>query len=121
MVKIPPLIKQPLKNYLQELINSYQLDHVILFGSQVQGTSHSGSDIDLAIFSTDATDENRIKIMADCLLKTMPYHLDIQPLVYPLADYDSDNDFIQQEIIGRGIDITPQRKPHSQQKSFHQG
>ncbi len=106
MAKIPIAIKQPLRNYLDDLVQYYKLDRVILFGSQVQGNTRPDSDIDIAIFSTDATDENRLKIMADCLLKTMPYKLDIQPLVYPLADYYADNDFIQQEIIGRGIEIS---------------
>jgi hypothetical protein len=43
--------------------------------------------------------------MADCWLKTRGYKLDIQPIVYPLADYYGDNDFIQNEIIARGIEI----------------
>jgi predicted nucleotidyltransferase len=105
MVEIPIAIKQSLDNYVAELTRSYHLNHVILFGSWAQGTPHKDSDIDLAIFSSDATDENRLELMADCLLKTLPYKLDIQPLVYPLADYDSDNDFIREEIIARGIEI----------------
>jgi hypothetical protein len=44
--------------------------------------------------------------MADCWLKIVGYKLDIQPVVYPLADYYGDNDFIQDEIIGRGIEIS---------------
>ena len=105
MAEIPIGIKQALDNYLANLAHYYHLNHIILFGSWAKGTPHQDSDIDLAIFSSDATDENRLEIMADCLLKSMPYKLDIQPLVYPLADYTSDNDFIQEEIIARGIEI----------------
>ncbi len=43
--------------------------------------------------------------MADFWLKSIPYKLDIQPLVYPLSDYKADNDFIPKEIITRGIEI----------------
>ncbi len=106
MVEIPITFEQTLTEYLIDLSQSYQLNHVVLFGSQIQGNAKPDSDIDIAIFSTDATDENRMGIMADCLLKTLPYHLDIQPLVYPLSDYTADNDFIQQEIIARGIEIS---------------
>jgi predicted nucleotidyltransferase len=106
MVEISVALKQALERYLSDIANFYQLDHVILFGSWAKGNPHSDSDVDLAIFSTDATNENRLKIMADCLLKTLPYKLDIQPLVYPLSDYNSDNDFIQNEIIARGIEIS---------------
>ena len=106
MVEIPINIKQALENYLVDLAHHYHLNHIVLFGSWATGTPHRDSDIDLAIFSSDATDENRLDIMADFLLKTMPFKLDIQPLVFPLSDYNSDNDFIQEEIIARGIEIS---------------
>jgi hypothetical protein len=106
MAEIPTIVEQTLKDYLNDLTKYYRLDHVILFGSTAQRTAKSDSDIDLAIFSADATDENRLQIMADCWLKTLPYPFDIQPVVYPLADYyDTTNDFIQKEIIARGIEI----------------
>lgn len=105
MAKISPTIERPLKSYLGDLAKYYHLDRVILFGSQIHGNVKPSSDIDIAIFSKDATDENRLEIMTQCWLKTFGYKLDIQPLVYPLADYYSDNDFIQQEIIAKGIEI----------------
>lgn len=106
MAEISITIEQALKDYLSDLAQYYLLDRVILFGSMAQGRAKPDSDIDLAIFSSDVTDENRLKIMADCWLKTMPYHLDIQPVVYPLADYyDTTNDFIQKEIIAGGVEI----------------
>jgi predicted nucleotidyltransferase len=105
MAEIPTTIEQPLKEYLYNLNQHYHLDRVILFGSMAQGTFDQDSDIDLAIFSIDVTEENEIDVMADCLLRAMPYKLDIQPVVYPAADFYSDNDFIQNEIISRGIEI----------------
>lgn len=105
MVTLPAIIEQALKDYLKELAEIYQIDHAILFGSYAEGTTRSDSDIDLAIFAADATDDNRLEIMADCWLKTVPYKLDIQPVVYPSADYTADNDFIQKEIIGKGVEL----------------
>ncbi len=105
MAKISTAIEQSLKNYLLELSQIYQLDRVFLFGSLARGTANRDSDIDLAIFSADVTNANRRQIMADFWLKSIPYKLDIQPLLYPLSDYKADNDFIQKEIIARGIEI----------------
>ncbi len=105
MVEIPIVIEQSLKNYLSDLAKHYRLDRVFLFGSLAQGTTNRDSDIDLAIFSADVTNANRRQIMADFWLKSIPYKLDIQPLLYPLSDYKADNDFIQKEIIARGIEI----------------
>lgn len=85
---------------------NYKVEHIILFGSRAHGTQHKESDIDLAIFSSEFTPDNEIAVMADLMLRAMPYHLDIQPLVFPLEDYHSDNDFIQEEIIKRGIELT---------------
>jgi len=106
VAEIPTAIEQKLEAYLQDLARHYRLNHVILFGSMAQGTANRHSDIDLAIFSADATDENRLEIMSDCWLKIMGCKLDIQPIVFSLEDYyDSSNDFIQKEIIARGIEI----------------
>lgn len=114
MVEIPLTLARLLTDYLEELAKYYHLGHVILFGSQAQGAARRDSDIDLAVFSTDVTDDNEIEIMADMMIKAMPYKLNIQPLVFPLSDYDSDNDFIQNEIIARGIELAapaPASKP----------
>ena len=106
MAQVPITIEQSLKSYLNNLAQYYRLERVILFGSFAQGTFHRDSDIDLAIFSPDVTEENEIDIMTDLMIPAMPYKLDIQPLVFPLADYyDTTNDFIQKEIIAHGIEI----------------
>ena len=105
MAQIPVTIETSLNNYLKDMAQHYRLNRVILFGSVAQGKFHQDSDIDLAIFSTDVTEENEVEIMADLMIRAMPYHLDIQPLVYPLSDYTAGNDFIQQEIIAKGIEI----------------
>jgi len=106
MAQISVNIEQALRNYLQDVAKDYRLGHVILFGSTAYGTTNRDSDIDLAIFSYNATDDNRLKIMADCWMKTMGYHLDIQPIVFSMEDYhDPENDFIQKEIIAKGIEL----------------
>ena len=105
MTTLPVIIGQAVENYIKDLAQVYQVDHAILFGSYADGTARWDSDIDIAIFSEDATEENRLDMMADCLLRAVPYNLDIQPVVYPTADYTADNDFIQKEIIGKGIEL----------------
>ena len=104
MMKIA--LDDKLKKDLPQLMHKHPgIIAAYVFGSVAIGFERRRSDIDIAIFSKDATDENRLEIMTQCWLKTFGYKLDIQPLVYPLADYYSDNDFIQQEIIARGIEI----------------
>lgn len=102
-IKINPAIT----DYLNNIGATYKLGRVFLFGSTAHGTAEWDSDIDLAIFSADVTEDNEIEIMTDLLIKAMPYKLDIQPLVFLLEDYYSDNDFIQKEIIERGVEIYP--------------
>ncbi len=106
MVEIPTVIEEKLTSYLQRLAQSYRLQHIYLFGSTANGTANRDSDIDLAIFSPDVTDDNEIEIMSDCWRKTAGYHLDIQPIVFSMEDYhDPENDFIQKEIIAKGIEL----------------
>ncbi len=105
MVEIPDVIKQSLDSYIKSLIQYYRLERVIVFDSVAHGTSQKNSDIDLAIFSSGIDEKNEIDVMADLMVRAMPYKLDIQPLVYPVSSYYSDDDFIQKEIIERGIEI----------------
>ncbi len=106
MAEIPLVIEQKLAAYLQKLSRSYRLRRVYLFGSTAQGTANRDSDIDLAIFSPDVTDDNEIEIMSDCWGKISGYHLDIQPIVFSMEDYyDPENDFVQKEIIAKGIEL----------------
>ncbi|GJQ58365.1 MAG: nucleotidyltransferase domain-containing protein [Candidatus Scalindua sp. AMX11] len=43
-------IKAKLENYIESLKQNFNVKLVILFGSQVKGTSKKNSDIDIAIF-----------------------------------------------------------------------
>jgi predicted nucleotidyltransferase len=45
-----PSIKEQLAICLRDLVAKYQLDLVVLFGSQASGTAKQDSDIDLAVF-----------------------------------------------------------------------
>ena len=105
MAKNQTKIDQAISDYLRNIGATYKLGHVFLFGSVAHGTAEQDSDVDLAIFSADVTEDNEIAVMADLMIKAMPYKLDIQTLVFPLSDYHSGNDFIQKEIIGRGVEI----------------
>jgi predicted nucleotidyltransferase len=104
MVKIPDNINKKLSSFLEEIRPICSLDKVVLFGSLAKGKGSAESDVDLAIFSRTASDDNRLQLMAKILSKIPKYKLDIQPLVFSFQDYESpDNSFIQNEIKGNGI------------------
>jgi predicted nucleotidyltransferase len=95
-----------LGGYLREISRIYHINKAILFGSVAQGKATVDSDLDLALFSDQATEDNRLTMTIECLMHIVPYHLDIQPIVFPYADYLSrENDFIRDEILAKGVEI----------------
>lgn len=107
MAEIPDKIRKDLSSFLKDIQPICVLDRVVLFGSLAKGKGNKDSDIDLAIFSRSATDENRHDLMTKIFSKIPKHKLDIQPLVFTLQDFDStDNSFIQQEIKKNGIVLT---------------
>ncbi len=79
------------------------ISEVVLFGSQVKGTAHEWSDIDLAVVSQDFVgnyfdDNDKIR---RAKLNTS-YDLEIHP--YRPEDFTEDNPFVQ-EILSHGIRI----------------
>ncbi len=99
-------IAETLGAYLHEISQIYHINKAILFGSAAQGRATADSDLDLALFSDEATEDNRLAMTVECLMHIVPYHLDIQPIVFPYADYlGRENDFIRSEIIAKGVEI----------------
>lgn len=49
---------EKIKSKIAELAKKYGLSLVLLFGSQITGKTHKGSDIDIAYFSDKAIDMN---------------------------------------------------------------
>lgn len=105
LARIPPPVKRALYNYLTDLARVYTLNRVIVFGALAKGKFNQHTPVDIAIFSTDVTDANRLDVIADCLLRTMSYPVVIQPFIYPLSTYEADEDFIKNEIIAQGIEV----------------
>jgi len=106
MAKIQGKIKKILEEYIEEVSRLCPVDKAFLFGSHAQGLGNKKSDIDIAIFSRDINDENRLKIMSEIIMLIDKFKIDIQPIVFSYQDYfDEDNDFILNEIKKKGVVI----------------
>jgi len=104
MAKITDHLKNRISLFLEDIQSICSLDKVILYGSLARGKGHPDSDIDIAIFSRSANDNNRLQIMSKIFTKVPKYKLDIQPLVFSFQDFSAaDNSFIQKEIKANGI------------------
>jgi len=82
-------------------MNGLFFEKILLFGSYAKGTPHEYSDIDLAVFSPQFTDnpfENIKLIQVTKRLPAMQLHL------YPSVGYEED--FFVQEIKKHAIDLT---------------
>ncbi len=106
MAKIPTAVIKTLNDYLRDIEKICHIDKAILFGSYVHGSVKKHSDIDIAIFSKQITEDNRLEIMAKLIASGGKFKRDIQPIAFSWEDYLSqDNDFIVNEIISKGIEI----------------
>jgi predicted nucleotidyltransferase len=107
MAKTKAEIIKILKKYLKEVEKVCHVDKAILFGSYAYGRAGKQSDIDVAIFSKNVTDKNRLETMSKIIMLIDKLKLDIQPIVFSYEDYvKEDNDFIAKEIKRKGIEIT---------------
>ena len=83
--------------------NNLSIERILLFGSYAKGTPHKYSDIDLAVFSPQFTEnpfENIKAIQSTKRLPQMQLHL------YPSKEFDEG--FFVQEIKKHAIDLTSQ-------------
>ncbi|MDQ2720161.1 MAG: nucleotidyltransferase domain-containing protein [Bacteroidota bacterium] len=81
------------------------IEKILLFGSYAKGSPHKYSDIDLAVFSQQFTNnhfENNKAIQFTKRLPQMQLHL------YPLKEFE-ENLFVS-EIKKHAIDLTPMKK-----------
>lgn len=100
------LTRQDIIKAVQEFVisaneNKVTIEKVLLFGSYAKGNPYKYSDIDLAVFSPQFTDnpfENNKTIQFTKRLPQMQLHL------YPVNDYD-ENLFVQ-EIKKHAVDLT---------------
>jgi predicted nucleotidyltransferase len=107
MAKIKTETINILLRYLADVEKICHVDKAFVFGSHAQGHAGEHSDIDMAIFSKNVTDDNRLDVMADAIALISKYKLDIQPILFSYNDYLSgDNDFISNEIKKNGFELT---------------
>lgn len=90
------------KQIIDELVENYQPEKIILFGSRVSGKVHEDSDVDLVVVKkTDKKFRDRIR-EASAGLK---YSLPIDLVVYTPEEFErmaKENSFVREEVIKRG-------------------
>lgn len=79
-------IRNAIMNYIEEINKICKVEKAILFGSYVSGHYSSMSDIDIAIFSKEINNNNRIEFIKKFFMKINKYRLDIQPIAFGLND-----------------------------------
>jgi uncharacterized protein len=99
MVARGPELEKIIRVFLDEVRKRYRLDSAYLFGSYAKGTQNRWSDIDLAVVSTDFSEdlfEERMVLMLlaaeiDERIEPKPFHPDtfkpIDPLVYEIQKH----------------------------------
>jgi len=87
MAKAETKVIKILKKYLKEVEKVCHVDKAILFGSYARGKTKKESDIDIAIFSSNVNDENRLETMTRIIMLIDKLNLDIQPIIFSYEDY----------------------------------
>jgi predicted nucleotidyltransferase len=83
-----------IKNFLKEIQKIFKIDDAYLFGSYAKGTAGKWSDIDIAIVSSDFSDdlfEDRLKLMrlasaVDDRIEPKPFKKELFNADDPLVD-----------------------------------
>ena len=81
-----------------------KIDKVILFGSYAKGTNREDSDIDLAIVSSDFSEETCIATMELLLSKANALEADIQTIPFTIEEYNNLKGIIE-EVLKTGIEL----------------
>lgn len=98
------LIMEIVQKYVDKILENYNVESIILFGSYAKGTEHKDSDIDIAIVTDDIendTFDEEVKLMG--LRKGIDYR--IEPHIIRIQDYKEKNDPFIQEVIDTGIKV----------------
>ena len=98
-------LNDELRKIVSRIVDVYQPERVILFGSYAYGSPHADSDLDLLILKeTDETPRQR-RFVIRKLLWQLPLDKAIEPLVLTPAELEQrlrrKDQFIQ-EIVSRG-------------------
>ena len=85
MAKRNAKLNKIIKNFLEEIQKKFEIDDAYLYGSFAKGTANKWSDIDIAIVSSDFSDdlfEDRLKLMR--LASTIDDRLEPKPFTKEL-------------------------------------
>lgn len=98
------LIMEIVQKYVDKILENYNVEAIILFGSYAKGTEHKDSDIDIAVVTDDIendTFDEEVKLMG--LRKGIDYR--IEPHIIRIQDYKEKSDPFIQEVIDTGIKV----------------
>lgn len=98
------LIMEIVQKYVDKILENYNVEAIILFGSYAKGTEHEDSDIDIAVVTDDIENDifdEEVKLMV--LRRGIDYR--IEPHIIRIQDYKEKNDPFIQEVIDTGIKV----------------
>jgi predicted nucleotidyltransferase len=94
-----------IKKYLTEISKICKINEAYIFGSFVHTNDIEKSDIDLALISDIFNEENFIDYLSQFLIISASNNLNVEPHLFNSEDLDED--FVQKEVISKGIRISP--------------
>jgi predicted nucleotidyltransferase len=97
-------VKSTVKLYADEIRQILPVGKVFLYGSYAKGSATEYSDVDVCFFLTSYQDETWREIMLKLLDLSYKYKLDIEPNVFEVSDFYTDNPFVK-EVLRTGIEI----------------
>ena len=92
------------QKYVDKILENYNVEAIILFGSYAKGTEHEDSDIDIAVITDDIENDifyEEVKLMI--LRKGIDYR--IEPHIIRIQDYKEVSTPFIQEVINTGIKV----------------
>jgi len=74
-------VNEDIKQFARLVNEQYNPKAIYLYGSQVSGTAHGRSDIDIAVIFTSLGDRSRLDVISDLLSIAAEFEADIEPNV----------------------------------------
>jgi predicted nucleotidyltransferase len=95
---------------VQKLVNAYQPERVILFGSYAYGTATEDSDVDLCVVKEDARSAYAKQLELNLLLADRDFSIDILALQPSELESATIHQFIRWEIKNKGVVVYEQQR-----------
>lgn len=96
---------EKMKDFIHQILDKFDVNRIILFGSYARGDYNDSSDLDLIVVGL--FQKNFFNRIGD-ILDLVPSELDVEVLVYTNEEFekmvDSKNPFIQ-TVLSEGIDL----------------